>query len=96
MVTTKIGIAGMGVVGKAVYNAFSPVFPDIVCYDIADESTTVEHLFECEFIFLCVPANAVEDLAYSIAMCSDREDIVFILKSTVTPGTTDKLLTSCE
>ena len=95
MATTKIGIAGMGVVGKAVYHAFSPVFPDIKCFDIADDSTTIEDLYECEFIFICVPADAVEDLAYSIAMCTEREDIVFILKSTVTPGTTDKLQQIC-
>jgi nucleotide sugar dehydrogenase len=94
-VTTKIGIAGMGVVGKAVYHAFSPVYTDIKTYDLLDVGSRIEDLFECDFIFLCLPASEVEDLAYCIATCTMREDIVFILKSTVPPGTTDKLQHSC-
>ena len=91
----KIGIAGMGVVGKAVYHAFSPVYPDIKTFDVNDDSTSVEDLFECDYIFICVPAEEVEGLAYSIAHCTEREDIVFILKSTVPMGTTDKLQQVC-
>jgi len=92
---TKIGIAGMGTVGKAVYHAFSPTFPDIKCFDIVDESTSVEDLFECDFIFICVPATEVQDLAHTIVTCTERDDIVFILKSTVVPGTTDNLQQIC-
>ena len=58
----KIGIAGMGVVGKAVYHAFSPVYPDIKTFDVNDDSTSVEDLFECDYIFICVPAEEVEGL----------------------------------
>lgn len=87
----KIGIVGMGVVGKAVYNGFSPAYPNITTYDICDLDTSVETLFDCDCIFICVPATAVDDAVSIIVNGSDREDIIFILKSTVVPGTTDRL-----
>jgi len=85
----------MGVVGKAVYHGFSPTYPDIKTFDVADPSTSIEDLFECDYIFICVPATEVESLAYTIATCTEREDITFILKSTVVPGTTEKLQDIC-
>lgn len=95
METTKIGIVGMGVVGKAVYNAFSPVYPDITTFDIQDPDDSIDCMLDREYIFICVPADAVEGVAYSIVNCSEREGIVFILKSTVLPGTTENLQRMC-
>lgn len=88
MATTKIGIAGMGVVGKAVYNAFSPTCEDITTYDLGDN---INELVDREFIFICVPSDQVETFLRTLYEATDREDIVFILKSTVTPGTTEFL-----
>ena len=86
----KVGIIGMGVVGKAVYHAFSPVIPDLKCYD-KDGTGNLEELRDRDFIFICVPATAIRDVVDELLDGTTKRNIVFILKSTVVPGTTDDL-----
>lgn len=87
----KIAIAGMGVVGTAVYHGFSPISNDIKCYDTGKNLGDINDLREADFVFICVPTDSVRGLVDEISSGTDREDIVFILKSTVLPGTTEEL-----
>lgn len=95
--TTKIGICGMGVVGKATYNGFSPIFKDIVSYDY--DHGTIESMYDRDYIFLCLPASYVEgrqDLCVIYDVVSDivvgcNKNITFILRSSAVPGSTDRL-----
>lgn len=93
METTRIGIAGMGTVGKAVYHGFSPVCPDIKCYDKFNNVGDLGYICEADFVFICVPADQIKPLMDEVMDKTTRDDIVFILKSTVVPGTTEELQT---
>jgi len=102
----KIGIVGNGFVGSSVAFGFSPQCgcdADVKIYD-KDESKSTHSLsetLESDFIFVSVPTpsnldgSINLDIVYSIFNemneLNKRTDNVFLLRSTVTPGTTRKL-----
>lgn len=90
----KVGIVGLGTVGKAVYNGFSSVVDDMKTYDL--DHGSIEDMYDRDFVFLCLPAPIIEHhqdisaIHETVDMITrDRKDVTFILKSTVLPGTTD-------
>lgn len=100
----NIGIIGRGFVGKAVEHCFSQNknFESIIrIFDKKKELSThslSEIVKKSEFIFLSVPTPAnkdgsinldfVEDALQNISQISDNSPII-LLRSTVTPGTTE-------
>lgn len=100
----NIGIIGNGFVGSAVERGFS-LWADIKVYDVLPEKST--HTLEdtvksSDFIFVSVPTPMFDtgeiDLSYVFNVFNQVMDFnfeiekkIFILKSTVTPGTTDKI-----
>ena len=97
MSKTKVGVLGNGFVGEAISFAFSSV-ADMYVYD-TDPSrclNDIESIHQCDFVFVCVPTPMYEDgsqdLSYvesAFEKASDRP--IYILKSTVLPGTTEGL-----
>tara|TARA_B110000008_G_scaffold122657_1_gene125100 strand:+ start:627 stop:1463 length:837 start_codon:yes stop_codon:yes gene_type:complete len=93
----KVGVIGNGFVGEAIAFAFSSV-SDIYIYDIDPlrSINDLESLHNCDFVFVCVPtpmfADGSQDLSYvdSVFKKATKKPI-YILKSTVLPGTTEKL-----
>lgn len=98
----RIGIVGGGFVGGAMYENFKGVF-DVHVWDINEEKRTIK-TFEsfvdwADIIFVCVPTpmkesgecdtTIVEDVIANIAKLDRRKYVV--IKSTVTPGTTEHL-----
>ena len=97
----KIGILGYGSVGRAV-SQLSRVF-DVKIYDPNVAAYTgvknLEAVYVADFIFCCVPTAAnsdgsldtsiVESLVGEFASSSSAG--IFVIKSTVTPGTTERL-----
>ena len=103
----KIGIVGNGFVGSSVAFGFSPTTgcdADVKVYD-KDESKSMHTLEEVvndsDFIFISVPTPSNADGSISLKIVYDifnemdflnnRKDNVFLLRSTVTPGTTRKI-----
>ena len=100
---TKIGIVGQGYVGTAIKIGFESYY-HIETYDKYDEKKTTRSLpdmvSECEIIFVCVPTpmdmngschiGIVEGVVSEIDKYSDKSQIV-VIKSTVSPGTTEKI-----
>lgn len=90
----KIGIIGIGVVGKAIANTMQKEF-QLVRFDKYGEFDDFDDLFNCDFIFISVPtpfdcnSNSVDDSAIieSLSLLKDKnyENIV-IIKSTIPPG----------
>ncbi len=97
MSKTKVGIIGNGFVGDAISFAFSPI-ADVYIYD-TDPSrclNDIESVHNCDYVFVCVPTpmydDGSQDLSYvesAFKMANDKP--LYILKSTVIPGTTEKL-----
>ena len=97
MSKTKIGILGNGFVGEAISFAFSSV-ADMYVYDIDPSRclNDIESIHHCDFVFVCVPTpmykDGSQDLSYvesAFEKATDRP--IYIIKSTVLPGTTEKL-----
>ena len=108
----KIGIVGNGFVGSSVAFGFSPPTgceAEVMIYD-KDESKSLNTLSdvvnESDFIFVSVPTpsnrdgsintDIVEDVFDEMNQHNYRRDNVFLLRSTVTPGTTRKIQNNCR
>ncbi len=99
----KIGIIGQGYVGSAIKIGFEPYY-ELETYDKynLDKSTcSLEKIVErCDVIFVCVPTpmnkdgscntEIVESVVDDINRHNSKEKIV-VIKSTISPGTTDRL-----
>ena len=97
MSKNKIGVIGNGFVGEAISFAFSSV-ADMYVFD-TDPSrclNDIESVHNCNFVFVCVPtpmfADGSQDLSYvESAFEKAKDGPIYILKSTVLPGTTEGL-----
>ena len=100
----KIGVIGQGYVGSAIKVGFKPYY-EVSTYDKFDlskstHSTLNDVVNNSEVIFVCVPTpmspdgtchtGIVEEVVKEIAQSAHDKQIV-VIKSTVPPGTTDRL-----
>lgn len=99
---SKVGIIGVGFVGRAVANGFAAT-ADVLCWDEKPVRCTApfNDVLAADCIFVCVPTprdvvdgscdtSIVEGVIEQIAVEGNREANVAI-KSTVPPGTTEAL-----
>jgi UDPglucose 6-dehydrogenase len=92
----RVGIIGLGVIGTAQADMFSG--HDLVTYDPAIHDTyPVDDLAACDFILMCVGTpegkNGHADLSYLERAIEALPPVVPVaVRSTVPPGTTDRLL----
>ena len=96
----KVGIIGFGFVGESQAFAFAPV-ADVKIYDIdpTKATHTLEEVLNQEFVFVCIPTPMKEDGTQDISLIMNffeeakQYDAkpIYILKSTVLPGTTKRL-----
>lgn len=93
----KVGVLGNGFVGESQAFAFSPT-TDLRIYDVdpLKATHTKEEVDECDFIFVCVPTpmykDGSQDLSYIEKVFEQAvEGPIYIIKSTVLPGTTKEL-----
>ena len=103
----KIGVIGNGYVGGALAHGFSPASTgtcEVKVYDVLPErsmNTLDETVNNSDFIFVSVPTpmnkggsislKYIYEVFKNIDGINRRDDNIFILKSTVVPGTTEKL-----
>lgn len=99
----KIGIVGGGFVGGTCFKVFSQLAnSDVRLYDKDPKrcKNTIEEVAECEFVFVAVPTpmnvdtgechtNIVEKVCAEIRKHS--KDCIIVLKSTIPPGTTERI-----
>ena len=102
---SKIGIIGNGFVGSAILHGFILHVDDIMIYD-KDPKLSTHQLgklaSDCEVLFVCVPTpmfesgecdlSIVESVVDEVCACSFRKPgQVIVVKSTVVPGTVERL-----
>lgn len=98
----SVGIIGKGFVGGAMYENFKDIF-NVLVWDIDESKRSVatfeEFVNNSDIIFVCVPTPMREDGSCDTFIVSsvigdiaqvDRRKYV-VIKSTVTPGTTERL-----
>ena len=95
----KIGVIGNGFVGEAQAFAFSTI-SNLYIYDIDSSRSinTLEEVHTCDYVFICVPTPMNEDGTQDISFVEKSfekatSNPIYILKSTVLPGTTERLST---
>jgi len=93
----RVGIIGNGFVGESIAFAFSPV-SDVKIYDIdpLKSTHTLDEVNNSDFVFVCVPTPMKEggeqDISYVESVFKNcTPNPIYILKSTVLPGTTKRL-----
>jgi UDPglucose 6-dehydrogenase len=92
----KVGIMGVGMVGGAMKNYFEKTGAEIFLYDVGLNLGSKQEVNSADIIFICVPTpfNAENgfDLSYVECACADiAGEKIIVIKSTILPGTTDKL-----
>ena len=91
----KVAIIGLGVIGQAQADLFAG--HDVITYDAAtDEAYPADRIASCDFAIICVgtpeSADGHADLSYVEAATRVLpEGVPVVLRSTVPPGTTDRL-----
>ena len=103
----KIGIVGLGYVGKAMYNLFKdhyeviyndPFIKDEEVFKNYGTSVSKDELNKCDVSVVCVPTpmkvdkNNECDLSYVESAIGWLETPLILLKSTIEIGTTDRLI----
>lgn len=93
----KVGVVGNGFVGESQAFAFSPT-TDLRIYDVDPLKAThsKEEIDECDFVFVCVPTpmkkDGTQDLSYIERVFESAAfGPIYIIKSTILPGTTEML-----
>lgn len=94
-----VGIIGLGMVGSAVQHGMKRIGRRVTGYDIKQQNTSLTDVLPCDIIFVCVPTPSREDGSCDTSIVegvvselakAGYKGLVTI-KSTVEPGTTDKL-----
>lgn len=96
----KIGLIGKGTVGKAVYEGLTHLGHTMSFFDPAYEGSILADVINTECVFICVPTNQadngdcdtsiVEKVVAQLARAGYKGLVG--IKSTVVPGTSDKLI----
>jgi UDPglucose 6-dehydrogenase len=91
-----IGIIGLGTVGRVMQRLFEP-HAQLVTYDVATpEPYPTEQLSLCDFALICVDTPMAADGSCDTSMVEAAVAAVpvdrVLIKSTVAPGTTDRLV----
>lgn len=96
----KIGIIGQGFVGNAIYQKFKKYY-DVLTFDLDESksnSTKDEVMTQSEIVFVCLPTPMNQDGSCNtdivegvIAELNDKYNSTVVIKSTIPPGTTDRL-----
>ena len=97
----RFGVVGNGFVGRAT-QLFGP--DEVVVYDALPErcaplGTTLADVAACELVFVCVPTPMRADRSCNVSLVEAavrdvracRPDAVVVLRSTVPPGTSERL-----
>ena len=91
----KIGIVGLGYVGTAIYDFFKDHYEVIFLDPEKENSSSKEEINTCDLGVVCVPTPIAEDKSCDLSLVEETvnwlETPLILMKSTVEPGTTDRL-----
>jgi len=97
----KLGVIGLGTVGSAVYESFKTIGHDVKYFDIKYSDSALSEVLDAEVLFVCVPTkmNSTDGSCDTSIVQSIIDELnqnhytgVIVIKSTVVPGTTERLI----
>ena len=96
----KLGVVGLGVVGRATYDGLGQLGHTMSYYDIAHTETSIDSVKHTDIVFICVPTptdgngNCDVTNVYRVVRLLNANDYrgIIAIKSTVIPGTTQHLI----
>jgi len=96
----KIGSIGRGMVGEAIYQGLKNIGNEMVYYDPKFKESKLEDILDTDAVFISVPTLPNEknecDLSILIDVLDKLHELkyngVICIKSTITPGTTQKMI----
>jgi nucleotide sugar dehydrogenase len=102
----KVGIIGLGYVGTACELGFAAIpNVDVRCYDKYKDTESLDTcVSHSKILFICLPTPVADDGSCNTSIIKSvvsqidsrtRDRKIFVIKSTVPPGTTDELMTDC-
>ncbi len=88
----KIGIVGVGIVGGAV----AEVMPSPLLYDKNKKIGSIDDVNKADIIFVCVPTPWDNKIGFDLSFVEEaisniKGSKIVVIKSTVLPGTTEKM-----
>lgn len=91
----KVGLIGIGIVGKAILQSFTDKGITVVPYDKYKEIGSLDEILRTDIVFLCLPtpydhglgAYDKQSLDEVCSSLSKKYDGTVVIKSTVEPGT---------
>lgn len=95
----RIGVVGVGMVGEVVKYGMERIGHDVSCHDIKWPGSSLKDVLETDLIFVCVPTPMSADGSCNISIVEKTVHEIdqagyaglIVIKSTVTPGTTERL-----
>ena len=96
----KIGSIGRGMVGEAIFQGLKDLGNEMTYYDPKFKDSKLEDIFDSDVVFIAVPTLPNEknecDLSILINVLDKLHQLkytgVICIKSTITPGTTQKMI----
>jgi len=92
----KIGIIGVGTVGGALKRYFEKKRVRLFLYDKDKKIGSVREVNQAEIVFICVPTPFDKEKGFDLSFIEDAcgnisGEKIIVIKSTILPGTTEKL-----
>jgi len=92
----KLGIIGVGMVGGALKKYFEKIGMNSFVYDKGQNLGSVDNVNQADIIFICVPTPFNKDKGFDLSFIKDacgniKGEKIIVIKSTVLPGTTERL-----
>lgn len=92
----KVGIIGVGVVGSALKNYFESQNRDVFLYDSGKHLGSLKEVNRADIIFICVPTPFDKKKGFDLSFVDEacqyiKGKKVVVIKSTIIPGSTEKL-----
>jgi len=101
MITNKIGFIGIGWIGSNYADNFEERGFKVIRYDIDKYKKNKAKIKDCDIVFIAVPTPSiskrwqecveVDDNAIIDAIKATRKGQIIVIKSTIMPGTTEKM-----
>ncbi len=96
----KIGIIGLGIIGGALKYGFEKLGLKVRVHDTKFPDSKIENILNSEIVYICVPTPSNEDGSCNTSIVESVVDElhklkyggIITIKSTVIPGTTQKLI----